>query len=279
MDWSPMPVYRLVLAGLLVGWGTSLGNGCTSGHGICGISNMKLRSLVATCTFMFFGFVTAMAADSSSYFGGFVNTVPVGDAGTLTGTTIAICLMLLLVAHQLKVEGESSENSSTMRTVFVSISELAFGIAFGVGMGVSNMTKISATLSFLDLRYWNPALMFVMGGAMLITFPVFTYINGSFETPILDSKFYRAVASEVDSNLVFGAATFGIGWGLVGSCPGPAFVNLGSGNTPPFIVCASMIVGWWLHHAFADYMLKDKELKVHSNEKTDNTILLHESTV
>jgi uncharacterized membrane protein YedE/YeeE len=49
----------LVTAGLLVGYGTSLGSGCTSGHGICGLSRFSPRSLAATLAFMFFGILTA----------------------------------------------------------------------------------------------------------------------------------------------------------------------------------------------------------------------------
>ncbi|MFM8270102.1 MAG: YeeE/YedE family protein [Pseudomonadota bacterium] len=49
---------QLVLAGILVGWGTRLGNGCTSGHGICGVSRLSPRSLVATGVFMLFGILT-----------------------------------------------------------------------------------------------------------------------------------------------------------------------------------------------------------------------------
>ncbi len=49
---APRPVSLLLVAGLLVGFGTRLGSGCTSGHGVCGISRLSLRSLVATCTFM-----------------------------------------------------------------------------------------------------------------------------------------------------------------------------------------------------------------------------------
>jgi len=48
----------MIVAGLLVGFGTRLGSGCTSGHGICGISRLSKRSIVATMTFMFAGFVT-----------------------------------------------------------------------------------------------------------------------------------------------------------------------------------------------------------------------------
>ena len=48
----------LAVAGLLVGLGTAIGSGCTSGHGICGISRLSLRSITATCTFVAFGMIT-----------------------------------------------------------------------------------------------------------------------------------------------------------------------------------------------------------------------------
>ena len=51
----PRSLYALMAAGFLVGYGTRLGNGCTSGHGVCGISRMSPRSFMATATFMAFG--------------------------------------------------------------------------------------------------------------------------------------------------------------------------------------------------------------------------------
>lgn len=56
-SWTPSLALALV-AGLVVGVGTRLGSGCTSGHGVCGLSRLSARSLVATVTFMAFGFVT-----------------------------------------------------------------------------------------------------------------------------------------------------------------------------------------------------------------------------
>lgn len=55
---SPASTVALVVAGLLVGVGTRLGNGCTSGHGVCGMSRLSVRSIAATCTFMAAGFIT-----------------------------------------------------------------------------------------------------------------------------------------------------------------------------------------------------------------------------
>lgn len=51
----------VAIAGLLVGFGTVMGSGCTSGHGICGISRLSMRSILATLTFMLFGFLTVVA--------------------------------------------------------------------------------------------------------------------------------------------------------------------------------------------------------------------------
>lgn len=59
MDRTEFPAWKLVLAGLLVGAGTRLGSGCTSGHGVCGISRLSNRSIVATVTFLVTGAVTA----------------------------------------------------------------------------------------------------------------------------------------------------------------------------------------------------------------------------
>ena len=56
-----VPVWQLVLGGLLVGYGARLANGCTSGHGICGLGSLQLPSLVAVLTFMAMAFITANA--------------------------------------------------------------------------------------------------------------------------------------------------------------------------------------------------------------------------
>ncbi|GLT19822.1 membrane protein [Vibrio zhanjiangensis] len=57
-DTNSIPIYILVLGGFLVGFGTRLANGCTSGHGICGIGRLSLRSLLATGTFILVAIIT-----------------------------------------------------------------------------------------------------------------------------------------------------------------------------------------------------------------------------
>lgn len=58
----------IVTAGLLVGFGTQLGTGCTSGHGVCGLSRLSTRSLASVCTFMLIGFLTSSSI--AYFFGG-----------------------------------------------------------------------------------------------------------------------------------------------------------------------------------------------------------------
>jgi hypothetical protein len=63
----PRSPWLLAIAGLLVGFGTVLGSGCTSGHGVCGLGRRSMRSLVATCTFMAAGFATVFVAAKIGY--------------------------------------------------------------------------------------------------------------------------------------------------------------------------------------------------------------------
>ena len=59
---TTVPVWQLLVGGILVGYGARLGNGCTSGHGICGMSSLKLPSFLAVLTFMTTAFLTANLA-------------------------------------------------------------------------------------------------------------------------------------------------------------------------------------------------------------------------
>lgn len=57
---SDAPLWVIIISGLLVGWGTRMGGGCTSGHGVCGLGRRSQRSLVATATFMTLGVLTVL---------------------------------------------------------------------------------------------------------------------------------------------------------------------------------------------------------------------------
>lgn len=108
---------------------------------------------------------------------------------------------------------------------------LLAGLVFGAGLLLSGMADPANVLGFLDVAgAWNPALAFVMGGAIAVAAPVFAWVrrhprawDGS--TTTLPAR------GPVTPRLLVGSALFGVGWGLAGLCPGPAVVLLGQGGS------------------------------------------------
>ena len=111
------------------------------------------------------------------------------------------------------------------------------GSIFGVGLLISGMSNPQKVLSFLDIfGNWDPSLMFVMIGAISITAIYFTAIKKKSTKLIIDKK------------LVVGSSIFGIGWGLVGVCPGPAIVVVGSANIKGIIFFIALLIGMFLQN-------------------------------
>ncbi len=122
------------------------------------------------------------------------------------------------------------------------ISALFSGLIFGLGLILSGMTDPSKVIGFLDIGgNWNPALMFVMVGAIAISFFGFQYLKKQ-RTTLLGKSFKLPSNQTIDWPLCLGAALFGIGWGLAGLCPGPAIVSLSILKESALFV-AAMIVG------------------------------------
>ena len=114
-----------------------------------------------------------------------------------------------------------------------------------------NPTKV---LGFLDLLgNWDPSLAFVMGGGLVVTFIGYRLVLRR-PKPIADLKFQIPQKKEIDTKLATGAVLFGIGWGLVGLCPGPAIAALTIGGTPALIFLAAMIGGMVLFEAYQRFM-------------------------
>ncbi len=120
---------------------------------------------------------------------------------------------------------------------------LVGGIFFGFGLAYSGMTKQEIVLSFLQLR--DLGLIFVMGGAALVTFFAVNVVPRYLKTPLLGGKFKprRALLSR---NVIIGAIIFGVGWGLSGQCPGSAVASLGTGNIAVLVGLGAMFVGAYL---------------------------------
>ena len=120
------------------------------------------------------------------------------------------------------------------------------GIIFGVGLSVSNMINPEKVLGFLDIfGLWDPSLIFVMLGAIIISAPVF-FLFKSKNKPLFADNFTMPTLKSIDKNLIVGSGTFGIGWGLVGFCPGPAISSLALLNTYSVYFVLSIVGGFLL---------------------------------
>ena len=106
----------------------------------------------------------------------------------------------------------------TIEKLYTYISEILLASVFAFGLVISNMTKPSATLAFLDVTYpWYPILVLVLGAGLIIAVPSF-YLVDQWNQPIVCSEFSRPTQSpfDLDYKLIIGEIAFGIGWGLTG---------------------------------------------------------------
>jgi uncharacterized membrane protein YedE/YeeE len=117
----------------------------------------------------------------------------------------------------------------------------ACGLLFAVGLAVSGMTDPGKVIGFLDVGgAWDPSLALVMVGGIAIAAIAYRLRLGR---PLLDARFPSLERSGITGRLVGGAALFGLGWGLVGYCPGPAIVSLGAATPGSMLFVASMCMG------------------------------------
>jgi uncharacterized membrane protein YedE/YeeE len=117
------------------------------------------------------------------------------------------------------------------------------GLIFGAGLLISGMTQPEKVLGFLDIfGAWDATLAFVMGGAVAVASIGFALARRS-AAPVFAAKFSWPERRDIDAPLVAGAILFGIGWGLVGICPGPALVNLAGLSLPIVVFVVAMVLG------------------------------------
>jgi uncharacterized protein len=142
-----------------------------------------------------------------------------------------------------------------MKIVF----SIASGGLFALGLVVSGMTQPLKVLGFLNIggifapdRFgpWDPSLAFVMGGAVLVSSIAFSRTPNAIKKPWFAEGFSLPNKSDIDVKLLLGAVLFGIGWGLVGYCPGPAFATLFSGGLDVLLFCGFLLSGMWLAKRF-----------------------------
>lgn len=134
-----------------------------------------------------------------------------------------------------------------MRGALSVAAQFAAGLVFGLGLILAGMADPAKVLNFLDLGgiatgLWDPSLAFVMGGGVAVAFIGFRLARGT-GRPVFAAAFPAPPSAQVDRQLIIGPALFGIGWGLAGLCPGPAFVSLGVGSGKGIVFVAAMVLG------------------------------------
>jgi len=194
---STMPIaspLAFIVGGFLVGFGTKLGNGCTTGHGICGLARLSKRSLVAVLSFMATGVISASACSVTCPFYPYfrasyesvVNSLP-------TNTTITIGTVIASLAAGSAISGflrkspspnatktEQDEYTNNRRKIIPSIFSAAF---FAIGLVTSGMTISSKIYGFLNVKgisagTWDPTLACVMGGGLVVSFLSYQLVKG-----------------------------------------------------------------------------------------------------
>ncbi len=243
-DGGSMEPYNLNMLGIataafLVGFGTRLGNGCTSGHGVCGLPRRSKRSLAAVMTFMATGMVSAYIMRVYGATTWPLNTLLASSpvvteasiAALLTdtqGRTKSILALALsaFIGHLLMRYATTSNTTATSEApkslqelalakadtvgsfhlhIYANLTSFICGALFGVGLCLSGMTDRSRVYHFLDIfntiTGWDPTLAGVMGGAVTLNVVTFELFNRAKLMPfLLKLKLSKGVLSSGKSN-------------------------------------------------------------------------------
>ena len=249
-----------IIGGFLVGFGTKLGSGCTSGHGICGLARLSKRSFVAVATFMSTAFITTfLTTGPLSSQTEFLRSTNAPVFQPILGYVFTTLSVLSAIFHSGLPPVADSPMKLRVNHHCKVWASIPAGAIFATGLWYSGMVFPSKVFGFLHLSglsdgSFDPTLIFVMGAGVLISFVSYQFVqghsiiqhNGTFSCPLMMSDtngtptgtFGIPTRTTIDSSLVVGSALFGIGWSISAICPGPALFHVATG----FV---TVIALWW----------------------------------
>lgn len=135
----------------------------------------------------------------------------------------------------------------------LTIASLVCGFIFGLGLLVSGMVQPTKVLGFLDIfGVWDPSLAVVMATALVVSNTGFILARCR-QRPLLAPQSLWPTKSSIDRPLVIGSALFGVGWGLVGLCPGPALENLATLSPRVIVFVVAMALGILMHNLWQKF--------------------------
>jgi uncharacterized membrane protein YedE/YeeE len=235
------------IAGFLVGFGSKLANGCTSGHGICGLGRRSPRSLAAVLVMMLAGILTSTLTTTTTTTIPF-ETMKRDGSFDAAGMYLAALASVLAAVAAARTNNKNDDNNKKLFGAVLS------GGLFASGLFVGGMADPKRVLGFLDLsgfadNRWDGTLLGVLGAGLLVSWAGYQFVTGAhqvFNAPTLrhpialsKSSLFRVPGNKViDARLLLGSACFGIGWGMAGLCPGPALCLAAVGSIP-------VLVYWW----------------------------------
>jgi uncharacterized membrane protein YedE/YeeE len=261
----------LILSGFLTGFGTRMGCGCTSGHGIGGLPRLSPRSLAAVLTFMSTGAIAASISRSSSFSSHFYEPwTPMKHGPPVSNQGLYYFLPSLLVAAAASCTSGLVNGISGVRFPHIgdSILSLVCALIFGAGLGIGGMLEKNKVIGFLDFggrSGWDYSLMGVMGSGVLFNLMTFHLMRSWDLKSLLPASMPKGTSLrtfvkyaldpanlKIDSTLICGAGLFGLGWGVSGFCPGPAIVSLGGRVSEAGVYVPAMLAGILIQDLWAN---------------------------
>ena len=145
------------------------------------------------------------------------------------------------------------------------LASLLCGLIFGLGLVISQMVSTTKVLGFLDVfgipgGTWDPSLAVVMAVGLVVASIGYALVRP--RAPLFDAQMRWPTATAIDRSLLTGAALFGIGWGLVGLCPGPALANLATLSPGVIVFVITMVIGMLANDLWQSYAAAQAERKL-----------------
>lgn len=135
------------------------------------------------------------------------------------------------------------------------LASFAAGLLFGLGLTIAGMIYPQKVIGFLDVAgAWDPSLAVVLGSALVTTAIGYRLVMRQ-TRPALGGQFMVPDNTKLDPHLVGGSIVFGVGWGLVGFCPGPAIATLALGQPLSLLFLAAMAVGMAGHAGWVRWQM------------------------
>ena len=121
---------------------------------------------------------------------------------------------------------------------------LTSGLLFGLGLTIAQMVDPNKVLNFLNLfGNWDASLLFVMAAAFSVFSLAYWFFIKKRTISLTGVPIRIGTITHINKQLIFGAAIFGLGWGLTGICPGPAVANISGGEPKMLAFVVVMVLG------------------------------------